>query len=177
MNKNNLTNYIAITALLILGVATRFLPHNANFTSIGAIALFGGLYLPKRWAIIGPMLAMFVSDIFIGFYSLPIMISVYLGFAITTLIGLKIRNQKTFAKIAGGTIAGSLLFFLITNFAVWAFGTMYVHNFTGLIQSYYMALPFLKNSLAGDLFYSTILIGGYELLSVLLLKRKVFCKV
>jgi len=46
---------------------------------------------------------------------------------------------------------------------VWAFGTMYAHNFVGLIQSYTMAIPFFKNSLAGDLFYTAVLVGGYEL--------------
>ncbi len=153
---------IAILLLLTLGIATRFLPHPANFTAIGAIVLFGGLYLPKKWAILAPITLMLVSDIFIGFYSWQIMLSVYAGFVVMGLIGLQVRKNKKFSTVLGGTILGSILFFLLTNFAVWVFGTMYTHNLAGLMQSYYMAIPFFKNSLLSDLFYTTILVGSYE---------------
>ena len=158
--------YLSLILLLILGITTRFLPHPANFTAIGAIAIFGGLYLPRRWAIAGPMLAMFVSDIFIGFYSAPMMAAVYGSFALMAFIGLRARQNKNTATVVGGTLLGSALFFLITNWAVWAFGTMYAHNISGLIQSYTMAIPFFKNSLAADLVYTTVLAGGYELMSL-----------
>ncbi|KKU26137.1 MAG: hypothetical protein UX39_C0012G0014 [Candidatus Magasanikbacteria bacterium GW2011_GWA2_46_17] len=156
---------VSILLLLILGVATRLLPHPANFTSIGALALFGGLYLPKRWAIVAPIIIMFTSDKFIGFYSWPIMLSVYASFFIMGLIGLSLRNRKKIRLILGGTLLGSVLFFLITNWAVWAFGTMYAHSLTGLLESYFAALPFFRNSLAGDLFYTTVLVGGYEFIT------------
>ena len=165
MNKQPLA---AVLLLLTLGIITRFLPHPANFTAIGAIAMFGGLYLPKRWAIVGPLLAMFVSDIFIGFYSWPIMLSVYLGFIVMGLIGLFARRNKKISTVIGGTLLGSIIFYLLTNFAVWAFGTMYAHNFAGLIQSYTMALPFFKNSLMGDMLYTTVLVGGFELSSIVI---------
>jgi len=153
---------IAILLLLTLGIATRFLPHPANFTAIGAIALFGGLYLPKKWAILAPITLMLVSDIFIGFYSWQIMLSVYAGFVVMGLIGLQVRKNKKFSTVLGGTILGSILFFLLTNFAVWVFGTMYTHNLAGLMQSYYMAIPFFKNSLMANLLYTGILVGSYE---------------
>ena len=155
--------YITLILLLTIGITTRFLPHPANFTAIGAIAMFGGLYLPKRWAIVGPMLAMFVSDIFIGFYAWQIMISVYAGFVIMGGIGLFVRQNKKISTVIGGTLLGSIIFYLFTNFAVWAFGTMYARTLSGLTQSYVMALPFFKNSLMGDLFYTTVLVGGCEL--------------
>lgn len=159
-------NTLIIAALLIaLGFASRLLPHPANFAPIGAIAIFGGLYLPKRWAIILPMLAMFVSDIFIGFYTWQIMVAVYGSFAIVGLIGLLVRKNKKTATVIGGTILGSILFFLITNFAVWEFGNMYTHTFAGLIQCYTMAIPFFKNTILGDLFYTGALVGGFELLT------------
>lgn len=154
--------YIIVALLIILGFSSRLLPHPANFAPIGAIALFAALYLPKKYALIIPLIAMFISDIFIGFYSLPIMLSVYIGFTIMSLIGLLVKKNKKFSTILGGTLVGSILFFLLTNFAVWAFGTMYSYTFSGLIQSYTMAIPFFKNSLLGDLFYSGIIIGGYE---------------
>lgn len=161
MKNKNL--YIISILLIILGFITRLLPHPANFAPITAIAIFAGIYLPKRWAIILPLVAMFISDIFIGFYTWQIMLTVYLSFAISGLIGLWLRNNKKFGTILGGTVLASLLFFFLTNFSVWAFGTMYTHNLTGLIECYVMAIPFFKNSLLGDLFYTGIMIGSLEL--------------
>ncbi|HBU06656.1 MAG TPA: hypothetical protein DEB09_01070 [Candidatus Magasanikbacteria bacterium] len=158
----NITKIITPILLIILGVATRFLPHPANFAPIGAIALFGALYLPKKYALIIPLLAMFISDIFIGFYSWQIMVAVYGSFILAGILGLTIRKNIKFASVLSITLLSSVLFFIITNFAVWAFGTMYIHNFTGLMQSYIMAIPFFKNSLLGDLFYVGVLVGGYE---------------
>ncbi len=163
MNKKN--TLIIAGLLIILGFASRLLPHPANFAPIGAIALFGGLYLPKRLAIILPVVAMFVSDIFIGFYAWQIMLAVYGSFAIVGLIGLLVRKNKKAATVIGGTILGSVLFFLITNFAVWAFGSMYTHTFAGLTQCYTMAIPFFKNTILGDLFYTGALVGCFELLT------------
>ncbi len=154
--------YLPIYALLLLGVICRFLPHLPNFAPIAAIALFGAIYLPKKWALTLPLLAMLASDIFIGFYTWQIMLSVYLSFALVVGIGLLVKKNKKFHTVLGGTLLGSVIFFLITNAAVWGFGTMYAHNFSGLIQSYYMAIPFFRNSLLGDLFYTTVLVGGYE---------------
>ncbi len=158
---------ILIYLLLILAIATRFIPHPANFTAIGAIALFSGLYLNKKQALALPLIAMFISDIFIGFYSPYIMASVYLGFAITVLLGQYLKNKIKFINIFAGAISGSAIFFLLTNTTVWAFGTMYTHDLSGLFQSYYMALPFWRNELLGDLFYSGVLIGGYEMIKKL----------
>jgi len=149
--------------LILLGTTTRLLPHPPNFAPIAAIAIFGGIYLPKRFAILAPLAAMFLSDLVIGFYAWPIMLSVYSSFALSGLIGLWIRRQKNIRRIIGGTLLSSILFFLITNWAVWAFGMMYPHNLLGLLESYTLALPFFRNSLLGDFFYVGLLIGGYEL--------------
>ena len=159
MNKNK---YWVIYLLLALGIICRFIPHAANFAPIGAIAIFSGLYLPKKYAIIVPVIALLISDFFIGFYSWRIMLSVYGSFAIMGTLGLWARKNKSFGKIAGATLLGSLVFFLLTNASVWAFGTMYTHSISGLMQSYYMALPFFRNSLLGDIFYTTILVGTVE---------------
>ncbi len=159
------------TLLIALGITCRFIPHIPNFAPIGAIAIFGALYLPKRWVLILPISAMFISDIFIGFYSWQIMVSVYVGFILMGVIGLWIRKNKKFSTLVGGTLLGSVLFFFITNFSVWAFGTMYIHSFAGLIQSYYMALPFFRNSLAGDLFYVGVLVGSFETIKYYLKNR------
>jgi len=164
--------YLPALILITLGIAARFLPHPANFAPIGAIAIFSGLYLPKKWALILPLAAMFFSDLFIGFYAWPIMLSVYSGFIIMGLIGLAVRKNKKLSTILGGTILGSVIFYLLTNGAVWAFGSLYPPTAAGLLQSYYMAIPFFRNSLLGDLFYTGILVGAYEASLVWLFKVK-----
>lgn len=153
-------------------MAARFLPHPANFAPIGAIAIFSGLYLPKKWALILPLAAMFFSDLFIGFYAWPIMLSVYAGFVIMGVIGLIVRKNKKLSAILGGAILGSLIFYLVTNGAVWAFGSLYPHTAAGLLESYYMAIPFFRNSLLGDLFYTGVLVGAYEVSLARLFREK-----
>ncbi|MCL5794922.1 MAG: hypothetical protein M1338_00990, partial [Patescibacteria group bacterium] len=119
--------------------------------------------LDKKQAIIIPLLAMFISDIFIGFYNPTIMISVYLCFALCAFLGIYIGKNKNIFNIVGGSLLASIIFYLVTNYAVWAFSDIYLANFSGLAQSYIMAIPFFKSTLLGDLFYVSILFGGYEL--------------
>lgn len=154
-----------IALIVFIGVVCRFFPHPANFTPVAALAIFGGLYMPKRYAIFIPLAIMAVSDFFIGFYSWPIMASVYLSFALAGLLGIFLRNHKSALKVLGGAVFGSALFFLITNAAVCFFGAMYAHSWAGLMQSYIAAVPFFRNSLAGDIFYVIVLVGGYEMLT------------
>jgi hypothetical protein len=150
---------ILIPVFIIFGVTMRLIPHSPNFTIIGAIALWSGLYLPKRYAFIVAIAAMLLSDIFIGFYSLAIMASVYLGWIIMTSLGT-ISKNKLHAGLS--IIAGSLLFFLITNFTVWMFGSLYPATLDGLLNCYINALPFFRNSLTANLIYSTALIAVTE---------------
>lgn len=146
--------------LTLLGAIARLLPHPANFAPLAAIAIFGGLYLPKKLALLVPLSALIISDILIGFYSWKIMLVVYLCFGLTAYASTRIK--KSFGQILGTTLFGSIVFYLATNAAVWGFGTMYAHNFNGLMQSYVMALPFFRNSLLGDLFYTGVLVGAYR---------------
>jgi len=154
--------WVMIPFLVLFGFATRLLPHPANFTPIGALALFGAMYLPKRFAVILPLGAMLVSDVFIGFYDWRIMLAVYASFCLMGCIGLLIRKRKTMLTVGIGTLSGSLLFFFITNAAVWAFGTMYAHTLAGLEASYIAAIPFFRNSALGDVCYVALLVGGFE---------------
>lgn len=162
-NKQGTNLTIIAVLLILLGVAARFLPHPPNFAPIAAIALFGGLYLNnKKLAFALPIGAMLVSDLFIGFYSWKMMAAVYLSFLAMVGIGLLVRKNKKFSTILGGTLLGSVLFFVVTNAAVWAFGTMYPHTIEGLMSSYAMGIPFFKNTLMGDLFYTGVLVGSME---------------
>lgn len=156
--------------LIIAGAATRLLPHEYNFTPIAAIALFGGVYLSKKYALILPLVAMFVSDIFLGFHDT--MAYVYGSFILTGLIGLWLRNHKNVGTVIGASFVSSVLFFLITNFGVWAQG-MYARDLSGLMQSYIMGLPFFRGTLLGDLFYTGVMFGAYELVKALITKKAV----
>ncbi|MBU1126004.1 MAG: DUF6580 family putative transport protein [Patescibacteria group bacterium] len=161
MKKEN--KYIILAVVLVVfAVAMRLLPHPPNFTPIAALAIFGALYLPKKWALILPLAAMLVSDAVIGFYSWKILVAVYASFLVAGGLGILARNHKSGSTIFIATILGSILFFLITNAAVWAFGTMYTHDFSGLLASYISAAPFFRATLAGDLFYVGLLAGTME---------------
>jgi len=149
--------------LILLGLLTRFLPHPPNFTAVGAVALFSGYYLKnKKLAIAVPLIIMFLSDWRIGFYQWQLMASVYLSFVIVVFLGILIRKQKWLFALPT-SLFGSIIFFLITNWAVWQFTDWYPHNFSGLIACFLAALPFLKNNLAGDLLYTFILFWVAEL--------------
>jgi len=140
-------------------VAVRLLPHPANFAPIGAMALFCGTYLSGKKAPAVPLLALLVSDVFLGFHST--MIWVYGSFFMGVLMGKRLKNRVSALPVAGAAILFSVQFFLITNFGVWASSGMYPKTMMGLAQSYVMGIPFFRNSLAGDLFYSAVLFGGY----------------
>jgi len=174
-NKIQTTKHITIIAvlLIVLGIAARFFPHPANFAPIGAIALFGGLYINNRkLAFVLPIGAMLASDLFIGFYSWKMMAAVYASFILMVGIGMFVKKHKRFSTILSGTLLGSLLFFLITNAAVWAFGTIYPNTIDGLIASYAMGIPFFKNTLLGDVFFVSILVGSME--SLLAWKKQIY---
>ena len=148
--------------LLVIVIASfvRLLPHPPNFSPIAAMALFSGVYLSKKYALIIPVIAIFVSDIFLGFHStIPF---VYGSFLITGLIGLWLKKHHDFKSVVAGTLLSSVLFFVITNFGVWLVGNLYQKNITGLVQSYVMAIPFFRNSLIGDLFFTGIFFGSYQ---------------
>jgi hypothetical protein len=151
-----------ISPLLIIGFAVvlRLLPHPANVVPITAMALFGGAYLDKKYALFVPFVAMFVSDLFLGFHAT--ILYVYGSFLLIGLIGIWLRNHKNIKHVIGASLLSSSLFFLISNFGVWMQGA-YARDITGLFQSYVMGLPFFRNSLIGDLLYVGLFFGAYEL--------------
>lgn len=141
----------------------KYLPHLPNFAPIAAMALFGGVYLTKKHALIVPVIAMLVADYFIGFYNPWIMISVYGSFILIGLIGLWLKKHKTLPNIIGGSLLGSISFFLLTNFMMWAVPhALYPHTLQGLISCYIMGLPFFRNTIIGDLFYVGAMFGLME---------------
>jgi hypothetical protein len=157
------TFFTTIVAILFIAVAvaSRLLPHPLNFTPLTAIALFGGVYLNKRLALVIPLAALFISDAFLGFYDM--MPWVYGSFLAAGIIGIMISGRKSVLSVSAATLASSLLFFAVTNFGVWAGGTMYVHSWAGLTECYVAAIPFFRNSIAGDAIFVTAMFGFYEM--------------
>lgn len=150
-----------LTFLVFVAAAVRLIPHPPNFAPIAAIALFGGAYFNKKsFAFAVPLAAMFLTDAIIGFHSS--MWIVYVSFAVIVLIGMVLLKKVSVKNVIASSVTASLSFFIITNFGVWAFGTMYPKNIAGLIECYIAAIPFIQNTLIGDLFYSGIMFGIYE---------------
>lgn len=146
--------------MIVLGAFSRLIPHPANFAPIAALALFGGANFKKGWEYIIPIAAMLLSDIFLGFHST--MLYVYGSFFLIILIGKLLENKKTAPYIFSASLISSVLFFLVTNFGVWASTTMYVKNFSGLMNAYAMGIPFFRNTLLGDLFYTFSFFYGFR---------------
>ena len=159
----------SLVAIVLTAAMTRLLPHPPNFTPIGAMALFGGVYfVRKETAFIVPLTAMFLSDLVLGMtlYGHAIwkpMPVAYVCFALTVLLGRIIRSNPTPSRIAAATLAGSLLFFIISNFGVWVNGSLYPKTLDGLTACYIAAIPFARNMLAANVFYTAVLFGGFSL--------------
>ena len=172
MNKINLT-YFSIITLIVFASITRIIPHMPNFTPIGAMALFGGAYLKNKYhAFLIPILSLWLSDLIINNFLLsyyndftwfyPGFLWQYSSFVIIILIGYLFLNKISFKSVFLTTIVSSLIFFIITNFGVWASGSMYSMDLNGLIICYTAALPFYKGTVLGFIVYSSFLFGVFE---------------
>ena len=155
---------LSLAVLLVLfGAGARLVPHLWNAAPITAIALFAGVYLGRSYALTIPVLAMLLSDLFIGFDTGWVTASVYVSFALSGMVGIMLKRVRSTEAVVAASIVSSTLFFLITNFAVWRFGTMYTHDWHGLVMCYTLAVPFFRNTLVGDMGYTSLLFGAYAL--------------
>ena len=149
--------------LITLGIATRLLPHMWNFAPIAAIALCAGVYLGKRYAVVLPIAAMLVGDSLIGVYDWKLMCVVYLGYIITGFMGVLISKHKSTETVFAASLVSALIFFVLTNWAVWQFSPWYERSLAGLLECFALALPFFRGTLLSNIFYTGVLFGGYEL--------------
>jgi hypothetical protein len=116
----NRVRLIALLSAIAAAAALRLVPHPPNFTPIGAMALFSGAYLSRRGlAFVAPLAALLLSDLVLGFYAG--MSFVYASVALTVVIGWWVSSRRTVLRVAAGALAGSLSFFVITNFGMWLF--------------------------------------------------------
>ena len=152
---------LLVLFLIGLDVAARLLLHTWNVSPVAASALFAGLMLRRRWlALLVPLAALALSDAVIGFDDWRMASVVYAALALPAVAGILGRRYGTSRVVVPAALTCSLIFFAATNLAVWAFSGMYSLDLTGLIQCYTLALPFLKYTIAGDLFWAAVLFGG-----------------
>ncbi len=164
------TRTLWITGIIVAAAFSRLIPHPPNVTPIAAMALFGGAFYGRRAAaFLVPLAAMLLSDLLLakfwyGFSFLGGQPVIYLCIIATVLMGRRIRDRRSAWSVAGVCLLSSILFFVATNFAVWADGQLYPRNLAGLETCFTAAIPFFRNSLTGDLAFSAILFGGFALL-------------
>lgn len=155
---------IIITGLLIsLIVLARYLPHLPNVAPVAAAGLVAGAYLGRRWALAIVITGMLLSDFLLGFYHWPVMLSVYFSLILIAWGGGYLLKYKTPKIVLIYSLGSSFIFYLVTNFAVWATALWYPKNLAGLWLAYEMGIPFLRYTLLGDLFYSVVLFISLEL--------------
>ncbi|RMG58982.1 MAG: hypothetical protein D6717_02095 [Gammaproteobacteria bacterium] len=155
---------MTLVMIVLAAALMRILPHPPNVTPVAAMALFAGAHFADRkLALVVPLLAMLMSDLVLGLHQT--LLFVYLGVALTVLIGTTLRGRARPLPAMGAALLASVLFFLLTNFGVWLTGTLYPHTVQGLFAAYTAGLPFFRNSLLGDLFWTAVLFGGYRALA------------
>ena len=147
---------LPISLILIL-VFSRLIPHPPNFTPVIAVAIMSSYFFKNiKVSFIVLLVAMFISDLFIGFYEN--LSFVYISLILITYIFHKISIKINFKNLFVYGFAGSLIFFIVSNFGVWALGSpglndiAYDKSLSGLIQCYILAIPFFGNT-----FFSTII--------------------
>jgi hypothetical protein len=156
--------------LISIGVLSRLVPHPANMTAVGGVALFSGAKFGSWKALVVVFFTMLISDAIVGFHA--VMWATYGSLALAILVGKWIGSSARVSKLVGGILISSLIFFVITNFAVWAKTPLYPKTLNGLIDCYTMAIPFFRNSIVGDMVYAPLFFGVYELVTTLYRKRR-----
>lgn len=153
---------------LLIAVLSRILPHTFQATSVGFTAVGGGLLYfgarRSRWQAIPAVLALMATDVYLTLYvyNYPFHVSAYivtwLWYGAVFLFGHQLlASRQTFARVAGAVLATSTSFFLLSNFVVWAGGTMYPHNGAGLMACYVAGIPFYAN----DVMSTAITVGAF----------------
>jgi hypothetical protein len=150
-------------AMVVLCACARLVPHPWNFTPLIALALFSGSQARRLGTgVLVTLASLALGDAVMGFYQG--FWYVYGAALIPVLLGKLIGQRANARSIGLAAVASSLSFFVITNFMVWARGNLYPHSASGLTTCFAAAIPFYRNQLLGDAFYTIALFGGYALI-------------
>ncbi|HZU23278.1 MAG TPA: DUF6580 family putative transport protein [Terriglobales bacterium] len=154
---------------LAFAILFRFVPHGPfttfcascglwNFTPVGASLLYFGARQPRRrlWIALAALAA---SDVALNLlvYHVRLDASSFIGwlwYAGALLVGTGLRGRTTVARVLAGSLGVSAVFFVVSNFAVWAGSELYPHTLAGLYTCYALAIPFLRSTVASDLIFS-----------------------
>ncbi len=163
-------NVFVIALMVFVFSLTRLLPHPVNFTPILALGLFSGYALGEFkkswWPVVA---AMVFTDLFLGFHSTSLV--VYLAVGLMPLLSSFLKGSKWFAvKSIAVSFLASSLFFLVTNFGVWALTSLYSKSFQGLIDCYVAGLLFYNNTLTSTTLYFFSFVAVYKLLQIQIIK-------
>ena len=161
--------------MIFVAALTRLLPHPPNFSPVEAVALFGGAYFASRWlALAVPLVAMFLSDMALGivnggvywdYFASVHFLAIYGCIALSTVMGFGLRGKVTGPRVLGYSLAGSVLFFVLSNFATWVGADAALGACSISLGACYVAgIPFFQWTVLGTLFYSALLFGGFALL-------------
>ena len=149
-------------ALLAFAVLGRLAPMPENFTPVAAVALFGGFLLPRGWQAIAVVWAtLLITDLFLGLYNPALMATVYAAACAPIVLRSFLRKKPTVWRAGGCALAGSALFFVSTNTAVWLLGSGYTPDVQGLLAALSAGVPFWRTALIGDLVFATLLFGAW----------------
>ena len=159
-------------SLILILVLARLIPHPPNFTPIIAVAILSGYFFKNIYLSFATLLiAMLLADAFIGFYEN--IFFVYLSLLLIAFIFYKISEKINFKNLFIYGFIGSLIFFIVSNFGVWALGSpglndiAYEKNLNGLVECYILAIPFFGNTFLSTLIFAYPAIFIYKSLTTL----------
>lgn len=160
---------LLLATMIGLAALSRLLPHPPNFSPVEAVALFGGAYFASRTlAVLVPLVAMIAADFVLGlvnggiyysYFASSHALAIYACIALSAALGFGLRGRVSAPRVIGYSLAGSVLFFLVTNALS---GTEFCQ--AGLLSCYAAGLPFFQWTVLSTLLYSALLFGGFALL-------------
>lgn len=169
--KNKKILFFVVTAIIIFSLLVRFIPHFPNFAPMGALALFAIAFYKRSYVAIAITAVLWwVSDFYLNnfVYQLNDNLVFFTQFQVFTLLSiiaivalgkLLFNKNITILKALTGSVAASLIFFIVSNLGVWLEGTMYPMTFKGLLTCYQMAIPFYKATFASDIVFTSVFFG------------------
>lgn len=174
--------FLVLTALVLLAALCRLFDGLQNIAPIGAMALFGGAcFHSRKAAFLVPLSAMLLSDVLLNLTrhsnqsadAWKLTVFTYVAFLLVVGIGLLLRNRtRSVSAILGGSLAGSAIFFMVTNFGWWLTMGFHAPTFAGLVECYTLALPFFRNTMASDLAFNAVLFGSFALVESRILSTR-----
>ena len=142
-------------SLILILLFSRLIPHPPNFTPLIAVAIMSSYFFKNIYLSLATLLiSMLLADVFIGFYKH--MFFVYLSLSLIVFVFFGISKKINYKNLFVFGFLASFIFYLISNFGVWALGNIYEKNLNGLIECYFLAIPFFKNTVFSTIFYSYI---------------------